>query len=620
MATTLKALYELNNNYTEEIAANNGAAVGSGQSFPSSAPDPKYGSHYNRQSTATGCWRAPVAVETIMAGLSSWTVQFWHYITAQGAGTQAQTIINRGDTFPWGAYDLYLQLSTSNTANIKRVIIIWGGDYTFTLGSYPSTGWHLWSIEWTGTNYYLYLDGAQVQTRVSSTNVFNGGTTGHLEFGWEFGGNYGVYSLYGLDRLMFAEGNAGGVEISLNPTIVSIAPSTGPSNGGTPVTITGTNFDATTDVLIDGMSLDNVAFVDSTSLTATTISYSPGTYDVTVDKSGNTATLTNGFTYYLYVDLYKPASPYAIKLNGYDVTNYQTTRFLLNEKINVITDYDIATSEVKLEIPRESDNLIIGRAADLITVTKNDTDIYKGTIDYKVIDFKMDKIQIISQPFINLLSKRNDVFAQTSFKNVIEVMRDLLADYLPRYYTVGKFLGLKTRLDGINIFLNTNTEEINIMSYLISLASTFDVGIYLKGLEIFLIDPSIFPPSATDISDYLIEKPVLKERPDLFIDKVKVTYESSVGGGENTVEAGTGEIELVETLSNVYMNSTSAEALAARKLAMYNKYYYETDMLINKNIIIEPGGFIEYDNYIFLITSREEQSTSFKISVIGVEK
>ena len=158
------------------------------------------------------------------------------------------------------------------------------------------------------------------------------------------------------------------------------------------------------------------------------------------------------------------------------------------------------------------------------------------------------------------------------------------------------------------------------MSYLISLASAFDVGIYLKGLEIFLIDPSIFPPSATDISDYLIEKPVLKERPDLFIDKVKVTYESSVGGGENTVEAGTGEIELVEALSNAYMNSTSAGILAARKFAMYNKYYYETDMLINKNIIIEPGGFIEYDNYIFLITSREEQSTSFKISVIGVEK
>ena len=67
------------------------------------------------------------------------------------------------------------------------------------------------------------------------------------------------------------------------PTItLPIAPATGATNGATPITITGTQFQTGATVNVNNLPADNVQFVSGTSITATTPALPAGTADVTV--------------------------------------------------------------------------------------------------------------------------------------------------------------------------------------------------------------------------------------------------------------------------------------------------------------------------------------------------
>ena len=88
------------------------------------------------------------------------------------------------------------------------------------------------------------------------------------------------------------------------PTFGGISPTTGPSSGGTSVTITGTNFvNGATSVTIGGTAATSVSVSGSTSLTAVTPASSPsgsvGLVNVVVTTAGGSATGTNAFDYYL---------------------------------------------------------------------------------------------------------------------------------------------------------------------------------------------------------------------------------------------------------------------------------------------------------------------------------
>ena len=80
---------------------------------------------------------------------------------------------------------------------------------------------------------------------------------------------------------------AGAFTYIAGPTFTSIAPTSGPSAGGTPVTITGSNFVAgpSFGVTIGSVAATSVVRVDATHITAVTPAGTAGAKDVVVTSS-----------------------------------------------------------------------------------------------------------------------------------------------------------------------------------------------------------------------------------------------------------------------------------------------------------------------------------------------
>src|SRR5712692_2418408 len=82
------------------------------------------------------------------------------------------------------------------------------------------------------------------------------------------------------------------------PTVGSVSPSSGPTAGGTAVSITGTNFVTGATVTLGGTAATNVVVVSAGQITATTPANAAGAVNVVVtNPDTQTGTLTNGFTY-----------------------------------------------------------------------------------------------------------------------------------------------------------------------------------------------------------------------------------------------------------------------------------------------------------------------------------
>ena len=82
------------------------------------------------------------------------------------------------------------------------------------------------------------------------------------------------------------------------PTVTSIAPSSGPTAGGTAVTITGDKFQTGAIVALGGATATGVTVVSATNITATTPAHAEGAVDVVVtNPDSQTGDLTGGYTY-----------------------------------------------------------------------------------------------------------------------------------------------------------------------------------------------------------------------------------------------------------------------------------------------------------------------------------
>ena len=90
--------------------------------------------------------------------------------------------------------------------------------------------------------------------------------------------------------------NGSQINIGLPPAAQSLSPSTGPTTGGTTVTVSGTGFTSDSTVYF-GQKAASTTFVSSTTLRAVTPSGPAAGVDVRVVTVNGTATLRNGFTY-----------------------------------------------------------------------------------------------------------------------------------------------------------------------------------------------------------------------------------------------------------------------------------------------------------------------------------
>lgn len=82
------------------------------------------------------------------------------------------------------------------------------------------------------------------------------------------------------------------------PTVTSASPSSGTTGGGTPVTLTGTNFASGAAVTFGGTAASSIQFVSSTQLLAATPAKSAGAVAVVVtNPDTQTGTLASGYTY-----------------------------------------------------------------------------------------------------------------------------------------------------------------------------------------------------------------------------------------------------------------------------------------------------------------------------------
>ena len=85
---------------------------------------------------------------------------------------------------------------------------------------------------------------------------------------------------------------------SPTPTVSGVSPNTGPTAGGTSVTITGTNFQTGATVRVGGVAATSVNVASGTQITAVTPAHAAGAVDVVVtNPDTQAATLTNSFTY-----------------------------------------------------------------------------------------------------------------------------------------------------------------------------------------------------------------------------------------------------------------------------------------------------------------------------------
>lgn len=80
------------------------------------------------------------------------------------------------------------------------------------------------------------------------------------------------------------------------PTLSSISPSSGPTNGGTSVTLSGTGFQTTNSITVGGNPC-SYGVINSTTLAIITPPGTSGAADVVVTTNGGSATSVGGYTY-----------------------------------------------------------------------------------------------------------------------------------------------------------------------------------------------------------------------------------------------------------------------------------------------------------------------------------
>lgn len=104
------------------------------------------------------------------------------------------------------------------------------------------------------------------------------------------------------------------------PTVAAVAPGSGSTLGGTPITVTGTGFAQGATVTVGGTPASGVFVLNSTTLMAIAPAHAPGQVAVEVTSAGQNGSLANAYTYIMPPSITGVAPDEGTPSGGTDVT------------------------------------------------------------------------------------------------------------------------------------------------------------------------------------------------------------------------------------------------------------------------------------------------------------
>ena len=179
------------------------------------------------------------------------------------------------------------------------------------------------------------------------------------------------------------------------PTVLGISPSEGSDAGGTPVTLSGTNFTSDTTSTIGGIPATDVVFVTADTMTATTPPDTSGSQvDVGVSNPDGSSTLTGGFFYNF--PFFSPAA-FALPTGGTGGFTLTLDEPVLVDTLVTLTSSNPAVASVPVSVV-----ILAGERTVVIPVTAGVDGI--ATITMTIGDASLTTTIFVSPPFTGVLN------------------------------------------------------------------------------------------------------------------------------------------------------------------------------------------------------------------------
>ncbi|HTZ07693.1 MAG TPA: IPT/TIG domain-containing protein [Acidimicrobiales bacterium] len=211
--------------------------------------------------------------DTVVAGLPS-TYSTYHLVSTDGGASWTLSTLVGGAQFAGGNAPGVDALSCADAGHCVAVGVAYGGDPYRTAVVATADGGTTWTNQATPLPAGDPLEGVACVSAASCWGV-----------GFTAAGSVVLHTVTGGEAL---------------PSVTGISPASGPSAGGTPVTITGVGFgDGTTSVLFGAVPATDVTVVSRSEITAVAPAGPAGgsTVDVTVTNPLGTSPVTTGDRY-----------------------------------------------------------------------------------------------------------------------------------------------------------------------------------------------------------------------------------------------------------------------------------------------------------------------------------
>jgi YVTN family beta-propeller protein len=298
-----------------------------------------------------------------MGGVSSGPVSIYSF----GTGTAVNADLSTFVTFPAVS-------GTGSTVMVGNDVL--DGTTGAQLGSVASGGGGI-ALNQTGTVGFT-LSGSSIQEL--NTTRFRSGASLPLPAG-ESGLGQLVISPNGNTLVALTSTGAAIVQAG-SPMVTSVSPASGPTAGGTTVTIAGANFDGATDVSFGGFPATSFTVNSSTSITAVSPAEAEGPVDVTVSGPQGTSGTSAADQYFFGT----PAPP--TSFGGVAISPGSQTAYLTVPSENEVAVLNLATGTFGSPIEVGSDPQGIDITPDGTTLYICDT----GGQTISVVDLASDQV------------------------------------------------------------------------------------------------------------------------------------------------------------------------------------------------------------------------------------